>query len=96
MSKVFVGNLSLTVTDAHLQNWFETNGYPVKSVEVMTDQKTGRSRGIAFVVLRQNDQLKEAIAKLNGKSFSGRTIDIEEAKSPASNKGLHPQKRGRW
>jgi RNA recognition motif-containing protein len=96
MSKLFVGNLSLTVTDTHLQKWFETNGYPVESVEVMTDQKTGRSRGIAFVVLKQNDQLKDAIAKLSGKSFSGRTVNVEEAKSPASNKGPHPQKRGRW
>jgi cold-inducible RNA-binding protein len=96
MSKLFVGNLSLTVTDTHLQKWFETNGYPVGSVQVMTDHKTGRSRGVAFVVLKQNDQLKDAITKLNGKSFSGRTVNIEEAKSPASNKGPHPQKRGRW
>ena len=96
MSKLFVGNLSLTVTDTHLQKWFEKNGYPVESVQVMTDQKTGRSRGIAFVVLKQNDQLKDAIAMLNGKSLSGRTVNIEEAESPASNKGPHPQKRGRW
>jgi RNA recognition motif-containing protein len=45
MSKLFVGNLSLTVTDTHLQKWFETNGFPVESAQVMTDQKTGRSRG---------------------------------------------------
>jgi RNA recognition motif-containing protein len=39
MSKVFVGNLSFTVTDADLQNWFESNGYPVESVQVMTDHR---------------------------------------------------------
>jgi RNA recognition motif-containing protein len=96
MSKLFVGNLSFKVTDADLQNWFESNGYPVESVQVMTDHKTGRSRGIAFVVLRQNDQLKDAVDKLNGKTLSGRTLNIEEAKSPGSNEGPHPQKRGRW
>jgi RNA recognition motif-containing protein len=41
MSKLFVGNLSFKVTDADLQNWFESNGYPVESAQVMTDHKTG-------------------------------------------------------
>ena len=96
MSKLFVGNLSFTVTDADLKNWFESNGYPVESVQVMTDHKTGRSRGIAFVVLKRNDQLRGAIDTLNGKTLSGRAVNVEEARSPASNEGPHPQKRGRW
>jgi RNA recognition motif-containing protein len=96
MSKLFVGNLSFKVTDADVQNWFESNGHRVESAQVMTDRKTGRSRGIAFVVLKRNDQLQDAVDKLNGQSFSGRTVNVEEAKSPASNEGPHPQKRGRW
>ena len=96
VSKLFVGNLSFMVTDADLQNWFESNGYPVESAQVVTDHKTGRSRGIGFVVLKRNDQLKDAVDKLNGQSFSGRTVNVEAAKSPASNEGPHPQKRGRW
>jgi RNA recognition motif-containing protein len=47
-------------------------------------------------VLKQNDQLKDAIDKLNGKTLGGRTVNVEEAKSLASNEGPHPQKRGRW
>jgi len=96
MSKLFVGNLSFKVTDADLKNWVESNGFTVESVQVMTDHKTGRSRGIGFVVLERNDQLKDAIVKLNGQSFNDRTVTVEEAKSPASNEGPHPQKRGRW
>ncbi len=96
MSKLFVGNLSFKVTDADLHNWFESNGYPVESAQVMTDHKTGRSRGIGFVMLKRNDQLKDAVDNLNGQSFTGRTVNVEEAKSPASNEGPHPQKRGRW
>ncbi len=94
MSKLFVGNLSFKVTDADLQNWFESNGYPVESAEVMTDHKTGRSRGIGFVVLKRNDQLKDAIAKLNGQSFNDRTVNVEEAKSPASNEGTRSPAAG--
>jgi RNA recognition motif-containing protein len=96
MSKLFVGNLSFDVTDADLQKWFEANGFDVESAEVPTDHKTGRSRGIGFVVLKRNDQLKDAIDKLNGQTVNGRTATVEEAKSPASNKESHPQKRGRW
>ena len=78
------------------QNWFESNGYRVESAQVKIDHKAGRSRGIGFVVLKRNDQLKDAVDKLNGQSLSGRTVNVEEAKSPASNEGPHPQKRGRW
>jgi RNA recognition motif len=56
MSKLFVGNLPFSVTAADLQAWIEANGYPVECVQVMTDHKTCRSRGIAFVGLKQNDQ----------------------------------------
>jgi hypothetical protein len=48
------------------------------------------------VVLKRNDQLKDAIDKLHGQTFEGRTVNVEEAKSAASNEGPHPQKRGRW
>jgi len=88
--------LPFKVTDADLQNWFESNRYPVESAQIIADHKTGRSRGIGFVMLKRNDQLKDAVDKLNGQSFSGRTVNVEEAKSPASNEGPHPQKRGRW
>ena len=96
MSKLFVGNLSFEVTDADLQKWFEANGFDIESAEVPADHKTGRSRGIGFVVLKRNDQLKDAIDKLNGQTLNGRTVKVEEATSPASNKGPHPQKRDRW
>ena len=96
MSKLFVGNLSFETTGADLQKWFEANGFDVESVEVPTDHTTGRSRGIGFVVLKRNGQLKDAIDRLNGQTVNGRTVKVEEAKSPASNKGPHPQKRGRW
>ena len=96
MSKLFVGNLSFSVTDQELRDWIDSNGYPVESIQIMTDHKSGRSRGIAFVVLKQNNQLKDAIEKLNGQTLSGRTVNVEEAKSSSSNEGVHPQKRGRW
>ena len=46
VSKLFVGNLSFKVTDADLHNWFESNGYPVESAQVMTDRKTVGPEGL--------------------------------------------------
>src|SRR2546426_3885652 len=68
VSKLFVGNLPFKVTDADLQNWFESNGYSVESAQIITDHKTGRSRGTGFVMLKRNDQLKDAVDKLNGQN----------------------------
>jgi len=68
MSKLFVGNLPFKVTDADLQNWFESNGYPVESAQVMIDHKTGRSRGIGFVAL--NTQTGEVIGKIAARHTS--------------------------
>jgi hypothetical protein len=39
------------------------------------------------VVLKRNDQLRGAIDRLNGKTLSGRAVNVEEAKSPVSNEG---------
>jgi RNA recognition motif-containing protein len=64
-----ISGATFEVKNADHQNWFEANGFAVESAEVMTDRKTGRSRGIGFVALQQNDQLKDAIDRLNGQTF---------------------------
>jgi RNA recognition motif-containing protein len=49
MSKrLYVGNLSFSVTSEDLQQLFEQFG-TVLSAEVLTDRETGRSRGFGFV-----------------------------------------------
>ncbi len=46
MSKLFVGNLPFKVTDADVQNWFESNGYSVESVQIITDHKRAGPEGL--------------------------------------------------
>ncbi|MDR1139793.1 MAG: RNA-binding protein, partial [Rickettsiales bacterium] len=45
---LFVGSLSFDTTDDTLKQYFETLG-PVKSVRIITDRDSGRSRGFGFV-----------------------------------------------
>ncbi len=77
--KIYVGNMSFSVTEEELRNMFTQHG-EVTSVSVISDKQTGRSRGFGFVEMANDDQAQAAIAALNGKDISGRTIVVNEAK----------------
>lgn len=44
MASLFVGNLSFVLTDAELECWFESTGYPVEPDHVTTDRKSSFNR----------------------------------------------------
>ncbi len=71
--------MSFSVTEEELRNMFTQHG-EVTSVSVISDKQTGRSRGFGFVEMANDDQAQAAIAALNGKDISGRTIVVNEAK----------------
>ena len=75
--KLYVGNLSFDATEDQLRQAFGQYG-TVSSAQIVTDRDTGRSRGFAFVEM--SDGADEAIAKLNGAQFQGRTLTVNESK----------------
>ena len=78
MSKnLYVGNLSFDTTAADLETAFGQYG-TVTRAQVMTDRETGRSRGFGFVEMA--DGADDAIAKMNGVEFQGRTLTVNEAR----------------
>jgi RNA recognition motif-containing protein len=79
MSKIFVGNIPHASSDADLQQWVESQGFNVESVQVIRDRSTGQSRGFAFVMLHENAKIKDAIAALNGQRMGGRVLTVNEA-----------------
>lgn len=76
--KLFVGNLSYSVTSEHLSETFSQFG-TVASSTVIMDRETGRSRGFAFVEMETDEQGASAIEALNGASLDGRSIAVREA-----------------
>ena len=76
---IFVGNLSFQSTEQELQREFEAFG-EVTSVKIITDHNTLKSRGFAFVEMRDRDQALAAIAGINGKELAGQTLKVNEAK----------------
>jgi cold-inducible RNA-binding protein len=79
MKKLFVGNLPHSTTEAELRTLFEPHGV-LEQVSIVTDRDTGRSRGFAFVEMKDSGEAEKAIAALNGKELGGRALNINEAR----------------
>ena len=77
--KLYVGNISFTITEAELQQIFEQFG-SVTEIKVITDRETGQPRGFAFVTMSNDPEGRAAIKGLNGKEFGGRTLTVNEAR----------------
>jgi RNA recognition motif-containing protein len=77
--RLYVGNLSYSVSSSDLEQLFAAQG-PVTSAEVISDRMTGRSKGFGFVEMGTDEGAQKAIAELNGKEHDGRTLTVNEAK----------------
>ena len=81
---IYVGNLSLEVTEEELRREFMVFG-EVISVTIMNDKYTGsgQSRGYGFVEMPSQSEGQAAITALNGKALKNRTIDVIRAHAPS-------------
>src|SRR5690348_18498787 len=77
MTKIYVGNLPFSATDAEVRELFAQHG-TVESVSLITDRDTGRPRGFGFVEMSRADASR-AIQNLNGKELGGRPLRVNEA-----------------
>ncbi len=76
---IYVGNLSVDVTEEDLRQAFDPFGQ-ISSVRVITDRDTGRSKGFGFVEMPNNAEAQSAISGLNGKELQGRSLKVNEAR----------------
>ena len=93
MTRIYVGNLPFSATDAELRELFAQHG-TVESVSIITDRATGRPRGFGFVEMSRADASR-AIQNLNGKELGGRPLRVNEAqeRSAGGNRGGGAPKR---
>ena len=78
-NKLYVGNLSYGTRDRDLEELFAEAGN-VTSAQVITDRETGQSRGFGFVEMATEDEAKQAIAAINGRTVEGRALMVNESK----------------
>ncbi|WP_421908738.1 RNA recognition motif domain-containing protein [Methanolacinia petrolearia] len=74
-SKLYVGNLTYSVTEKQLEELFSQYG-DVKSVRII------ERKGFGFVEMGSAEEAEKAMAALNETEYEGRTMRIDEASPP--------------
>jgi RNA recognition motif-containing protein len=92
-NKVFVGNLPWSIRTTQLSTFLTELGFKYRSVKVIEDSSSGRSRGFAFVEFETPEAASEAMAELTGVVCEGRTLFANEAKD--SGGGSRPRESAR-
>ena len=77
--KLYVGNLSYTVTEEQVRELFAQAG-EVDSVSLITDRETGRAKGFGFVEMNTEEGSQEAIRRFNGYTLDNRNLTVNEAR----------------
>lgn len=78
---LYVGNLPWSATEDEVRDLFASHGN-VNSVKLVSDRDTGRARGFGFVEMDESDAAG-AVEALDGTSFGGRTLRVNEAQPRA-------------
>jgi len=77
--KIFIKGLPLQVGEAELKEVFGDFGQ-VKSLRIIMDRETGKSKGFGFVEMPSDEEAREAIRNMNGGDYYGNRILVTEAK----------------
>ena len=77
--KLYVGNLSYATTEETLRSLFSQSG-SVRSVELIKDRDTGKSKGFAFIQMGDQSESEKAISAFNGYNLDNRQIKVSVAK----------------
>lgn len=78
MFKIYVGNLDYRVEAEDVLRLFQRFG-PIEDVAMAVDKKTGKKRGFAIVMVREELRGRLAIESLAGTKMRGRALVINEA-----------------
>ena len=78
-SKLYVGNLSYSVTEDVLRTLFTQAG-EVKEVTLIVDRDTRRPKGFGFVEMAASAEAEKAITMFNGYELEGRALTVNIAR----------------
>ena len=84
--KLYVGNLSFSMSESGLRDLFSAHG-TVTEVHIVTDRMSGKSRGFAFITMGNRNEGQAAISALEGHSIDGRNLSVSEARPKNDDRG---------
>jgi len=76
-SKLYVGNLTYSVTNEQLEELFSKYG-EVRQVNII------EGRGFGFVEMSTSSEAEDAKKALDGSDLEGRSLKVDEARPPRS------------
>lgn len=74
---MFLGGISWNTTEESLSDYFSSYGQ-LESVKVITDRETGRSKGFAFIVFYDQNDLENVLAQ-GTHTIDGRSVEPRRA-----------------
>ncbi len=77
-ARLYVGNLSYEATESELEDLFKGFGH-VRSVEIIYNPRTYKSKGYAFVEMCHLRDAQQAAEVLHGQPFMGRELMVSAA-----------------
>ncbi len=77
-ARLYVGNLSYEASEAELEDLFKGFGH-VRSVEIIYNPRTYKSKGYAFVEMCHLRDAQQAAEVLHGQPFMGRELMVSAA-----------------
>lgn len=80
--RIYVGNLTYSVTDDDLRDVFGEFG-GLAAAEVIKDKFSGQSKGFGFVDMPNKSDAEAAIKALNETDYKGRKLTVNEARPRA-------------
>lgn len=78
-TKMYVGNLPFTATEAEIRRLFADFGN-VTDIHLPMDRESGRPRGFAFVTMDTQEAMNAAIKALHDQPYNGRNLAVNEAR----------------
>jgi RNA recognition motif-containing protein len=77
-NRLYIGNIPFKATEEDVRGLFAEIG-EVGSIDLITDARTGKPKGFAFVVIASDEEAQKAIEALNGTLLLGRPLSVSEA-----------------
>jgi len=98
--KLFIGNLPYDATVDDLTEFFEehlTSLHDVASIKIITDWKTGESKGFGFIQFFEPMSATSAMTIVKNKKLKGRVVRLDQGrkKDDLENRKLFVKKRSR-
>jgi RNA recognition motif-containing protein len=98
-NRLYIANIPLKATEENVRSLFAEIG-EVVSINLVTNARTGKPKGFAFLVMASDEEAQKAIETLNGTLLLGRPLSVSEANTqqPRERRDLDSgsgRKRGR-